>query len=74
MSDPKEEIIKAFAGQGNAEWQYAGTDAWEGTKLEAKTKLAQIEFRNIDHAENGKPYSPYFTDASEVEKLSLIHI
>jgi len=70
MSDPKEEIIQAFADQGNAEWQYAGTDAWEGTKLEAKTKLAQIEFRNIDHAENGKPYSRYFTDASEVEKFT----
>lgn len=70
MPDPKEQIIEAFADQGNAEWQYAGTDSWEIKHLAKNNKIAQIEWRDIDHPDNGKPYSRYFTDASEIEKLT----
>jgi len=66
MSDPKEQLVDAFAAQGNAEWQYAGTDAWESTTLKRDTKIAQIEWRAPKEAT--KPYSPFFTDIAEIER------
>jgi len=70
MPDPKEQIIEAFADQGNAKWQYAGTDAWTHGTIEEGTRIAQIEYRDRDHPDNGNPNSRYFTDASEVEKFT----
>jgi len=68
MPDPKEQLIDAFSEQGDAASQYAGTDAWEIGEVKAKTRLAQIEYR--DPTDATKPNSRFFTDIEEVERLT----
>ena len=68
MPNPKEQLVEAFADQGKAEWQYAGVDAWKNGTIKAGTRIAQIEYR--DAADAAKPNSRYFTDVSEIEKVT----
>jgi len=68
MPAPKEQLIDAFSEQGDAASQYAGTDAWEIGEVKAKTRLAQIEYR--DPTDATKPNSRFFTDIEEVERLT----
>ena len=76
MPNPKEQVIEAFAEQGEYKfvpdatnkYNYQGVDNWKSTTLPAGTKVAQIEYRNPVDADT--PYSRFFTSADEVEKLT----
>ena len=71
MASPAPTLLEAYADQGamdDREGIYRGTDSWEETALRQGDRVAQIEYRGLEHVENGTPYSRYFTSVEEVER------